>query len=70
MFVMSAQNLIVIMTSNTGSKSILDSFEAGKSSGQSLTKEVAYEAMKLLVRQELQKSFRPEFLNRLDGSNY
>lgn len=47
------RNALVIMTSNVGSKSIL---EGG----------VSYAQMAATVKQELQTKYRPEFLNRLD----
>jgi ATP-dependent Clp protease ATP-binding subunit ClpB len=52
------KNSIVIMTSNVGSHRILDyrgSFEGGE-----------YDLMKLAVMDELRRTFRPEFLNRID----
>jgi ATP-dependent Clp protease ATP-binding subunit ClpB len=52
------KNSIVIMTSNIGSHRILDyrgAFEGGE-----------YDLMKLAVLDELRRSFRPEFLNRID----
>jgi ATP-dependent Clp protease ATP-binding subunit ClpB len=52
------RNTILIMTSNLGSDRIR-SF-TGETSG------AQYELMKLAVMEEVRKSFRPEFLNRVD----
>ncbi len=50
------KNTVLIMTSNIGSQEILESQQGGQS----------YEALKLVVTAELQRHFRPEFLNRVD----
>src|SRR5207248_7839377 len=52
------KNTIVIMTSNIGSVRILE--YRGSFAG------VAYDRMKEAVLDELRRSFRPEFLNRVD----
>ncbi|MGE5607172.1 MAG: ATP-dependent chaperone ClpB [Bacteroidota bacterium] len=52
------KNTVVIMTSNVGSQRILE--YKGAFNGTS------YEAMKTAVLEEMRRSFRPEFLNRLD----
>jgi ATP-dependent Clp protease ATP-binding subunit ClpB len=52
------RNSILIMTSNLGSDRIRN--YAGETAG------TGYEMMKLSVLEELRKSFRPEFLNRID----
>jgi ATP-dependent Clp protease ATP-binding subunit ClpB len=52
------KNTIVIMTSNAGSQRILD--YRGELGGDS------YERMKATLLEELRRSFRPEFLNRID----
>jgi ATP-dependent Clp protease ATP-binding subunit ClpB len=52
------KNTIVIMTSNIGSVRILE--YRGSFAG------VAYDRMKEAVLEELRRSFRPEFLNRVD----
>lgn len=51
------KNTAVIMTSNLGSEYILDDYE---------NKGKDYEEMKNVVMDVLKKSFRPEFLNRID----
>ena len=62
------KNTVIIMTSNIGARSInpergmgLRSDEERKGSG-----ERAYEGMKNRVMDEMKKTFRPEFLNRID----
>ena len=56
------KNTIIIMTSNLGSAIIQEYFAAGKKNGSGLAE------MERRVRQELQRHFRPEFLNRIDDS--
>jgi ATP-dependent Clp protease ATP-binding subunit ClpB len=54
------KNTIIIMTSNIGSPIIQEFFERGEvSSGE-------HAEMERLVKTELKKHFRPEFLNRID----
>jgi ATP-dependent Clp protease ATP-binding subunit ClpB len=50
------KNTVLIMTSNIGSPHILDAQQQGAS----------YEQVRTLVMGELQRHFRPEFLNRVD----
>jgi ATP-dependent Clp protease ATP-binding subunit ClpC len=59
------KNSIIIMTSNLGARDIQKraSFGFGKPKSG---KEESYEEMKEKVMQELKRTFRPEFLNRLD----
>ncbi len=52
------KNTLLIMTSNIGSRRILE--YAGKTAGS------AYEHMEAAVMEELRDHFRPEFLNRID----
>ncbi len=52
------RNTIVIMTSNTGSQRIL-AYRGGFDGSE-------YERMKEAVLEEMRRSFRPEFLNRVD----
>lgn len=58
------KNTIVIMTSNVGARSI----EHNESFGFAVqtTEEAKYEKMKEKVMEEMKRTFRPEFLNRLD----
>ncbi len=63
------RNTIIIMTSNVGAKKLHEEavigFEtATKSQEQKLEK--MHERMQATVKKELKKSFRPEFLNRID----
>jgi ATP-dependent Clp protease ATP-binding subunit ClpC len=58
------KNTVIIMTSNLGTRDI----QKGTTIGFSATAdaEVTYEKMKDKVMEELKRSFRPEFLNRID----
>jgi ATP-dependent Clp protease ATP-binding subunit ClpC len=58
------RNTIIIMTSNVGASSIGKNIKLGFSVGDESKDE--YERMKQNVMEELKKSFRPEFLNRID----
>jgi ATP-dependent Clp protease ATP-binding subunit ClpB len=63
------KNTAIIMTSNLGSEYILDSSSAdgstaGPTAGPTAGKE--YEEMKSVIMEVLKRSFRPEFLNRID----
>ncbi len=51
------RNTIIIMTSNIASDVILRSLESGKN----------FEEIEALVREELKRYFRPEFINRIDS---
>jgi ATP-dependent Clp protease ATP-binding subunit ClpC len=57
------KNVIVIMTSNIGAELIKNSggFGFGKK-----TAEANYEKMKDMLHKEVERHFRPEFLNRID----
>src|ERR671931_599654 len=58
------KNTVIIMTSNLGTRDI----QKGPGIGFALTgdEKVTYERMKEKVMEELKRSFRPEFLNRID----
>jgi ATP-dependent Clp protease ATP-binding subunit ClpC len=58
------KNTVIIMTSNLGTRDI----QKGTTIGFSISgdEEVTYEKMKDKVMDELKRSFRPEFLNRID----
>jgi ATP-dependent Clp protease ATP-binding subunit ClpC len=58
------RNTIIIMTSNVGASTIGKNTRLGFTVGDSSKDE--YERMKQNVMEELKKSFRPEFLNRID----
>ncbi len=59
------KNTVIIMTSNIGATSIRKQNVLGFSLGAEEGKE-EYEKMKETITDELKKTFRPEFLNRLD----
>lgn len=59
------KNTVIIMTSNVGATSIRKQNVLGFSSVTEETKE-EYDKMKETITDELKKTFRPEFLNRLD----
>ena len=63
------RNTIIIMTSNIGSETIRKRTTLGFSpqGDDSKTQQKSYEAMRDKLQEELKKSFRPEFLNRIDG---
>ena len=58
------KNTVIIMTSNVGARSIVEKHSIGFSNNND--KEQNYEKTKEQVMDELKKTFRPEFLNRLD----
>ncbi len=58
------KNTIIIMTSNLGTRDIQKGPGVGFASHAN--DEVTYDKMKDRVTEELKKSFRPEFLNRID----
>ena len=58
------RNTIVIMTSNVGAEILQRNVSLGFGAGQS--DENDYEATKSKILEESKKTFRPEFLNRLD----
>ena len=64
------RNTIVVMTSNIGSDLIKQDTTMGFAvkSGDAKSEEKAYERMKGKVMDEVKKFFRPEFLNRIDGT--
>jgi ATP-dependent Clp protease ATP-binding subunit ClpC len=63
------RNTIVIMTSNIGADLISRQTSLGfaVSRDEAKTQEEAYKEMKEKLLAELKRTFRPEFLNRLDG---
>ncbi|RJQ55598.1 MAG: ATP-dependent chaperone ClpB [Actinobacteria bacterium] len=58
------RHTVVIMTSNVGASSIAKATPVGFT--QQDGEEISYEDMKKRILDELRKTFRPEFLNRLD----
>jgi ATP-dependent Clp protease ATP-binding subunit ClpC len=64
------RNTIVVMTSNIGSNLIQQDRSIGFAarSGGAQGESEAYERMKNNVMEEVKRFFRPEFLNRIDGT--
>ena len=60
----SFKNTIIIMTSNAGAQKIVDPKNLGFASDNSEARR--YETMKSGVMEEVKKSFKPEFINRID----
>jgi ATP-dependent Clp protease ATP-binding subunit ClpC len=58
------KNTIIIMTSNLGTRDIAKGIGIGFTAARDDA--VTYEKMREKVNEELKKSFRPEFLNRID----
>ncbi|MCR4782298.1 MAG: ATP-dependent Clp protease ATP-binding subunit [Lachnospiraceae bacterium] len=58
------KNTIIIMTSNAGASAIIEPKHLGFSTDSS--EKADYEAMKSGVMDEIKRTFRPEFLNRID----
>jgi ATP-dependent Clp protease ATP-binding subunit ClpC len=63
------RNAIIVMTSNIGAETIRKGAGMGfaTKTDEVKIKEEAYDRMKEKLLGELKKSFRPEFLNRIDG---
>jgi ATP-dependent Clp protease ATP-binding subunit ClpC len=58
------KNTVIIMTSNLGARDIT---KGGKTLGfHQRTEETQYEVMRTKVRDEIERAFNPEFLNRVD----
>jgi ATP-dependent Clp protease ATP-binding subunit ClpC len=63
--VVNFRNTIILLTSNVGS----DTIKRGSTLGFSpITDESSYEKMRERIMEEAKKTFRPEFLNRLDDA--
>jgi ATP-dependent Clp protease ATP-binding subunit ClpC len=61
------KNTIIIMTSNIGAERVAKQEALGFRRGGD---EVTHERMKSMLKEELEKHFRPEFLNRVDDIVY
>jgi len=63
------RNSIIVMTSNIGAELIRKGSMIGFTSrvDESKTQQLSYERMKEKLLGEMKKTFRPEFLNRIDG---
>jgi ATP-dependent Clp protease ATP-binding subunit ClpC len=59
------RNTVIIMTSNVGVQTIRRETTLGFKTGE-VTKDESYEKMKNKVMEDLKRTFRPEFLNRVD----
>ena len=59
------KNTIIIMTSNVGASLITTTSKLGFSTAEDVSKD-KYEKLKDTVNEEMKKTFRPEFLNRID----
>lgn len=60
------KNTVVIMTSNVGAHTIRNQKRLGFAGVNDDTKKGEYQRMKDRIMEELKKTFRPEFLNRVD----
>jgi ATP-dependent Clp protease ATP-binding subunit ClpC len=60
------KNAILIMTTNIGAEQIAGRQEFGLHTLARRNEESTYEGMKSKLKGEMEKSFRPEFLNRVD----
>lgn len=60
----SFKNTILIMTSNAGAQRIVDPKNLGFAADNSAAR--SYEKMKSSVMEEVKRSFKPEFINRID----
>lgn len=60
----SFKNTVLIMTSNAGAQRIVEPKNLGFATEKSETKD--YEKMKSNVMEEVKRSFKPEFINRID----
>jgi ATP-dependent Clp protease ATP-binding subunit ClpC len=60
------KNTVVIMTSNVGAELIRRQMSLGFAAKQEKTQKLDYDTMKERVLGEMKKTFRPEFINRID----
>jgi ATP-dependent Clp protease ATP-binding subunit ClpC len=60
------KNAILIMTTNIGADQIIARNEIGFGQARGRNAETTYAEMKLRLKDQMEKAFRPEFLNRLD----
>ena len=60
------KNAILIMTTNIGADQIIARNEIGFGQARGRNAETTYADMKLRLKDQMEKAFRPEFLNRLD----
>ena len=62
------KNAVVVMTSNVGARSLMEKrTRLGFAEGETTDPDTAdYEELKRLVNEDLKRTFKPEFLNRID----
>src|SRR6202158_4528054 len=60
------KNSILIMTTNIGAEQIVGRQQIGIHTLMKKDEEASYEAMKVKLKTEMERNFRPEFLNRVD----
>ena len=60
------KNAVIIMTSNLGAQAIQSGAGIGFRSGDSDEVDKNYESMKNRIMDEMKRTFRPEFINRVD----
>ncbi len=60
------KNTIIIMTSNIGARDIIKAAPLGFTPHDDSSETLPYDEMKKIVLDKLKKTFRPEFLNRID----
>lgn len=65
--VVNFKNAVIVMTSNVGASNIISSAPIGFTTADSEARD-KYEKLKDTVTDALKKSFRPEFLNRIDDT--
>ncbi|MGQ9477223.1 MAG: ATP-dependent Clp protease ATP-binding subunit [Candidatus Bipolaricaulia bacterium] len=61
------KNTLIILTSNIGSELLSGRSQIGFDNGEQLQATLPDEEIRRRVMEEVKRSFRPEFLNRLDG---
>ncbi len=64
--VVSFKNTIIILTSNVGARSIENDRQMGFSSEEAVEPDKRYKRMQAKLMEEMKRTFRPEFLNRVD----
>jgi ATP-dependent Clp protease ATP-binding subunit ClpC len=60
------KNTIIILTTNIGAREISSRKTYGLAQGRQQDLDASYSEMKVRLKDEMEKAFRPEFLNRLD----
>ncbi|QVL32606.1 ATP-dependent Clp protease ATP-binding subunit [Telmatocola sphagniphila] len=60
------KNTILIMTTNIGAETIINRPDFGFSKYTSKTEDTSYRAMQDRLKEEMNKNFKPEFINRVD----